>query len=116
MVHPDDTPFAMNDNEPSPGAGDSEMRPIKARVTCLICGAFDLVEPSVWVDLHIWMRTHVREEHPVAVTNLLGEGVHHGYGWTDDQVAVRLLYTDAEIAMARRSTEDLLREGKIGGA
>lgn len=106
----------MNENEPSPGARDSEIRPIKVRVTCLICGAYEIVDPWVWVDAHVEMRTHVREDHALAEANLLGEGVHKGYGWTDDQVAVRLLYTEADLAMARLATDELLRTGKIGGA
>jgi len=83
--------------------------PIAFRITCCICGRFDIVPPeSLWQD-HIIMRQHIFGAHQDAEYDIEGKPVHRGYGWTDDYVAVLPIITDMELKRAARRTEEILK-------
>lgn len=87
-----------------------ERKPIAFRVTCFICGEYAIAAPSKWVDAHLRMRQHVYGKHQDAEYDLDGEKVVHGYGWTDNYVAVLALMTSEETKHANIPTEQFMKE------
>ncbi len=91
------------------------MRPYGWRVTCAVCGAYQIVVGPDWVNTHLNMRTHVREAHAAARKDLWGDPVPKGYGWTDNQVAVLPLATEEIAREWDRDTKAIIKEQAARG-